>query len=86
MLKIDTKLSSCTADVRLGSLHELELSERLLELLAHARERSVRLGRDHRPDVLERETNRPSLERRQARRGTERLAVELLVDVHTPRR
>ena len=37
-------------------------------LLAHAVERRVRVGGDHRPDELEREPDRARLERRQARR------------------
>ncbi len=41
----------------------------------------MRVGRDHRPDVLEREPDRPGLERRQPRRCTERVAPQLLVDV-----
>ena len=45
-------------------------------------ERGVRLGRDHRPDELEREPDRARLERRQPRRPPERVAEELLVDVH----
>ena len=67
--------------MRLGRLH-VELAERLLELLADAVERRVRLRRDHRPDVLEREPDRARLERRQPRRRAECLAVQLLVDVH----
>src|SRR5439155_14100352 len=57
--------------VRLGRLYESELAEGLLELLPHALERRVRLGRDHRPDVLEREPDGPGFERRQPRRRAE---------------
>ena len=39
-------------------------------------------GGDHRPDELEREADRARLERRQPRRPAERVAEELLVDVH----
>ena len=67
--------------LRRRRLLELELAERLLELLAHAVERPVRLGGDHRPDELEREPDRACLERRQSRRRAERVAEELLVDV-----
>ena len=42
----------------------------------------MRVGGDHRPDVLEREPDCACLERRQARRGAERVAPKLLVDVH----
>ena len=62
-------------------MSELELAERLLELLAHAVEGAVRLCGDHGADVLEGEPDRPRLERRQPRRCAERVAVELLVDV-----
>ena len=53
---------------------QLELPECLLELAPHPVERRVRAGGDHRPDELEREADRPRLERRQARRrvGTRR--------------
>ena len=57
-------------------------AERLLELVAHAVERRVRVGGDHRPDELECQPDRARLERRQPRRATERVAEELLVDVH----
>ena len=70
------------ADVWGGCLRELERAERLLELRAHAVERRVRAGRDHRPDELEREPDRARLERRQPRRPAERVAEQLLVDVH----
>ncbi len=70
------------AGVRRGCLRQLELAERLLELRADAVERRVRAGRDHRPDELEREPDRARLERRQPRRAAERVAEELLVDVH----
>ena len=69
-------------DLRLGRLRQLELAERLLELAPHARDGAVRLGGDPGPDEVERQADRARLERRQARRGAERLAVELLVDVH----
>ena len=65
-----------------GRLREVERAERLLELRAHAVERRVRAGGDHRPDELEREPDRARLERRQPRRAAERVAEELLVDVH----
>src|SRR5581483_11523748 len=64
-----------------GALRELELAERLLQLAADLVERRVRVGGDHRPNVLERETDRARLERRQPRRQPERVAPELLVDV-----
>ena len=67
---------------RLGRLGEVELAERLLELPAHLVERAVRLGGDHRADELEREADRSRLERRQPRRRAERVAEQLLVDVH----
>ena len=79
---LETRSTSSVRDVRLGRLGELELPERLLELLADARQRRVRVGGDHRPDVLEGEPDRARLERRQARRGAERVAPQLLVDVH----
>src|SRR6185312_9015227 len=69
-------------DVRCRRLCEVERAERLLELRADALERRVRAGGDHRADELERETDRARLERRQARRAPERVAEELLVDVH----
>jgi hypothetical protein len=53
--------------VRLGRLVELELAEGLLELLAHAVQRRVRVRGDHRADELEREPDRARLERCQAR-------------------
>ena len=70
------------ADVRRRRLREVERTERLLELRAHAVERRVRAGRDHRPDELECEADRTRLERGQPRRPPERVAEELLVDVH----
>ena len=66
--------------LRRGRLLEIELAERLLELLAHAVERPVRLGGDHRPDELEREPDRTCFQGRQSRRRAERVAEELLVD------
>ena len=42
----------------------------------------MRLGGDHRADELEREADRAGLERRQARRRAERVAEQLLVDMH----
>src|SRR5207244_7366438 len=68
-------------DLRLGRLRQLELAERLLELAPHARDGAVRLGGDAGPDEVERQADRARLERREARRRPERLAVELLVDV-----
>src|SRR4029453_15319367 len=68
--------------IGLGRLADVELSEGLLELAAHALERRVRLCRDHRADEVERERDRARLERRQARRRAERVAVELPVDAH----
>ena len=70
------------SDVRRRGLRELERAERLLELRAHAVERRVRAGRDHRPDKLEREPDRARLQRCQPRRPAERVAEQLLVDVH----
>src|SRR5581483_1637326 len=69
------------SDVRLRRLLELELPERLLQLLAHAFERRVCVDSDHRSDVLEREADCARLERRQARREPERVAPQLLVHV-----
>ena len=66
--------------VRLGRLRQLELTEGLLELAAHAIEGRVRVGGDHRADELERKANGARLERRQSRRQAERVAVQLLVD------
>src|SRR5262249_7102288 len=66
---------------RLRRLGELELAERLLELLADAVERRVRIRGDHRADELQRQTDRARLERCQARGKSERVTVELLVDV-----
>ncbi len=74
--------SSSAPDVRRGSLGQVERAEGLLELRADAVERRVRAGRDHRADELERQPDRPRLERRQPRRAAERVAEELLVDVH----
>src|SRR6266508_5374560 len=68
--------------MRIRRLRQLELSERLLELPADAIQRRVRVRRDHRPDELHREADRARLERSQARRVTEGVAVELLVDMH----
>src|SRR6266540_3650784 len=66
---------------RLGRLGKVELAERLLELATDPVERRVRVGGDHRPDELEREPDRARLERRQARRGAEGVAEDLLPDV-----
>ena len=66
----------------LRRLGEVELAEGLLELAPDPVERRVRVGRDHRPDELEGEPDRARLQRREARRRAERLAVELLVDVN----
>ena len=68
--------------LRLRRLSELELAEGLLELAPYPLERRVRVRGDHRADVFERQPDRPSLERRQARRRTERIAVHLLVDAN----
>ena len=64
-------------DHGLRILRHFELAERVLELLSHLVERAVRVGGDHRADVLEREADRARLERRQARRHPERVAPEL---------
>ena len=80
-LSVATSFSSARADTGLGRLAEVELAERLLELLAHALERRVRIGRDHRADELEGEPDRARLERGQPRRRAERVAEELLLDV-----
>ena len=77
-----TSFSSARAASRLGRLGEVELAECLLELAPDALERRVRVGGDHRPDELERQSDRPRLERCQPRRRAERVAEELLVDVH----
>ena len=74
--------SSSSPTCGVGRLGQLERAERLLELRAHAVERRVRAGGDHRADELEREPDRARLERRQPRRAAERVAEELLVDVH----
>ena len=74
--------SSSAPICRVGRLREVERAERLLELRADAVERRVGAGGDHRPDELERQPDRPRLERRQPRRPAERVAEELLVDVH----
>jgi hypothetical protein len=66
--------------VRLGRLCELELAEGLLELGAHAVERRACVGGDHRPDELERQPDRPRLQRCQARRRPEGVSEQLLVD------
>src|SRR5688572_23664196 len=65
---------------RLGRL-EIELAERLLELPSHLVERTVSLSRDHRPHELERQSDCPRLEGRQARRRAEGVAEQLLVHV-----
>jgi len=70
------------ADVRFGGLSELELPEGLLQLPPDSVERCVRVGGDHRADELERQPDRPGLERRQARRPAESVSPELLVDPH----
>src|SRR5262245_61149169 len=66
--------------MRLGGLREVELAECVFELLAHARQRRVRLGRDHRADELEREPYRARLQRGQPRGVAERVAPDLLVN------
>ena len=80
-VSVATRSASAPA-VRLGRLPEIELAERLLELAPHAVERGVRCRRDRRADELERETDRPRLERREPRRRAKRVAEQLLVDVH----
>ena len=80
-VSVATRSSSAPA-CGVGRPRELEDAEGLLELRAHAVERRVRAGGDHRPDELEREPDRARLERRQPRRAAERVAEELLVDVH----
>src|SRR5262249_5228180 len=74
-------------EVLLGALHlrlrrllQLELAEGLLEFRAHAVERRARVCSDHRAHELERQADRPRLERRQARWRPEGVAPELLVD------
>src|SRR5262249_30128521 len=69
------------AGARLGRLCELELAERLLELLADAVERRVRVRGVHRADDLQGQADRARLERCQARRKSEGVAVELFVDM-----
>ncbi len=69
------------AAARLWLLAELELAERLFELVAHAVERRVGVRRDHRADEFECQADRPRLEWCQARRVSERVTVELLVNV-----
>ena len=81
-VRVATRSASASTICGFGVCDELELAERLFELLAHAVERSVRVGGDHRADELEREADRSRLERGQARREPERVAVQLLVDVH----
>ena len=61
-------------------MRQLELAERLLELTAHAVERCVRIGGDHRADELEREPDRTGFEWSQPWRQSEGVAVQLLVD------
>ena len=63
-------------------LRQLELPERLFELSAHAVERRVRVGGDHRADELECQADRARLEWCQARGMSESVPVELLVDVY----
>ena len=72
-------------DARRRCLGELELAEGVLELLAHARQRLVRVRRDRRADVLDGEPDRPRLQRRQLRSAAEDVAVELLVDADASR-
>jgi hypothetical protein len=67
---------------RPGRLCELELSERFLQLAAHAVKRRVRVGGDHRADEFERQPDRARFQRCQARGMSERVTVELLVDMH----
>ena len=50
-------------------------------LRAHVAERGARAGRDLRPDEVERHQDRLRLERREARRAAELLAVQLLLDL-----
>src|ERR671939_1959943 len=54
-------------DLGLGRLGQLELAERLLELAPNTCDGAVRLGGDAGPDEVERQADRPRLERRQAR-------------------
>ncbi len=65
---------------RLGRAGEIEAPERLFQLLAHALQRRVRIGRDRRPDVLDREANRARFEWSELRRPAEHVAVQLLLD------
>src|SRR4051812_28350286 len=66
----------------LWCLAELELPERLLELVAHAVERTVRVRRDHRTDEFKREPDRACLQRCQAWGVSESVTVEFLVDMY----
>ena len=63
--RVRTSCSSSSPACGAGRLRELERAEGLLELAAHAVERRVRAGGDHRADELEREPDRARLERRQ---------------------
>ena len=64
-----------------GRLRELELAERLLELLADAVERRVRVRGDHRADEFEREADGARLQWCQARGKSEGVTVQLFVDM-----
>ena len=75
-----TSSSSASPALPVGRVGKVELPEGLLELPAHAVERRVRLRRDRRADVVDRQADRPSLERGQLRRLPEDVAVQLLVD------
>ena len=66
-VSVATRSSSAPA-CGVGVCGEVERAEGLLELRAHAVERRVRAGGDHRADELEREPDRARLERRQPRR------------------
>ena len=66
--------------MRFGRLCEIELAERLLELAAHTIEWRMRVGGDRGAYELQREPDRPSLERRQPGRLAERVAPDFLVD------
>ncbi len=68
--------------LRLGRVAKLELAERLLQLRPDAIERRLGVRRHDRPHELEREPDRPCLERRQPGRPPERVAEQLLLDPH----
>ncbi len=66
----------------LGRLLHRVAAERRLDLGAHGRERRARVGRDERADQVERQQQGLRLERREARRLAEVVAVQLLLDRH----